>query len=253
MIGPPARIFLGVAAAAAVIPPAGAIAAEPTPASVPAPNVKPGDAWVFERSLEHGTANFAIQRIDLRIERVGTDTMVVGIKPDGAPVDFEDHAVGADWSQRRLVDGNQTTTARPFSFPLVIGKTWASDYVDPNRHGLQTSAEHHATYKVAGWEDVTTPAGSFHAIRIESDDKVKAQFLGASSAIGGAVASTDGSTLIAQSQKTGPDVAYAEFFSTFYYAPDTKYWVKTVEGQFNSENVRTQRKSEVLVSFKPAP
>ena len=35
--------------------------------------------------------------------------MVVGVKPDGAPVNYQDHIVGLDWSQRLLADGH----ARP--------------------------------------------------------------------------------------------------------------------------------------------
>lgn len=231
--------------------PAVALAAEAQ--SVAAPDIKPGDTWVFDRSVERGTSGFSTQRLDFKVEHVGTDTMVVGIKTDGSPVDFEDHVMGADWSQRRLIDGQQTTTGRPMAFPLTVGKTWGSDYVDPTKHGLQTSAEHHETYKVVGWEDVTIPAGTFHALKIESDDKVKAQFIGASSANSGAVATADGASVVVNSNKTGPHTVYAEFFATFYYVPEMKYWVKTVEDDFNSENVRTMRRTDTLVSFKPSP
>jgi hypothetical protein len=231
--------------------PFGALAASPAP--IAAPDLKPGDSWVFDRSIERGSSAFSDQHIDLRIEHVGADTMVVGIKPDGSPNDFEDHVVGADWSQRRLIDGNQTTTGRPLAFPLEVGKTWTTDYTDPTRYGLQISAEHHETYKVVGWEDVTTPAGAFHALKIESDDKVKAHFMAANSAIGGALATADGATVVAKTNHAGPHTGYAEIYSTFYYVPEVKYWVKSVEESYNSENVRTKRQTDVLVSFKPAP
>jgi hypothetical protein len=236
-----------------VVAPIQAVAAEPATASVQAPDLKPGDAWVFERSVERGTSNFTSQRLAFRIEHVGSDTMVIGLKPEGSPADFEEHVVGTDWSQRRLIDGAQATTGRPLSFPMAVGKTWSSDFVDPNRHGLQTSAAHHITYKAAGWEDVTTPAGTFHTIRIESDDKVKAQFLAANSAIGGAVTTADGSTVVAQSQTAGPRTVYMEIYSTIYYSPQVKYWVKTVDEQYNSESVRVLRRTDLLESFKPAP
>jgi hypothetical protein len=225
------------------------LAAEP--AAVPAPNLRPGDSWVYERTIERGTSNFTSQRFDFKIEHVGDDSMVIGIKLDGSPTDFEDHVVGTDWSQRRIIDGKQTVTGRPFSFPLALGKTWTSDYVDPTRYGLQTSAEHHETYKVVGWEDITAPAGIFHTIKIESDDKVKGQFMAATGAVAGAVATSDGSTIVAHTDRSGPHTAYAEFLSTFYYAPEVKYWVKTVQENFNSEGVRTKKQTDTLVSYKP--
>ncbi|MHB8286327.1 MAG: hypothetical protein ACYDD1_16860 [Caulobacteraceae bacterium] len=226
------------------------LAAEP--AAVSAPDLKPGDSWVFDRAIERGTSNFTTQRLDFKMEHVGGDTAVLGIKLDGSPVDFEDHVMGSDWSQRRLIDGKQTVTGRPFAFPMAIGKSWTSDYVDPTRHGLQTSVDHRVTYKVTGWEDVTTPAGSFHALKIESDDKMKAQLMAANGAVAGAVATSDGSTVVAHSDRSGPRTIYGEAFSTFYYAPEVKYWVKTITEDFNSESVRTRKQTDTLVAYKPA-
>jgi hypothetical protein len=237
--------------AVVAIVPFAALATVPT--HIAAPDLKPGDSWVFDRSTERGTSGFSNQRFDLRIEHIGADTMIVGIKLEGSPTDYEDHFMGADWSQRRLFDGRQTVTGRPFAFPMTIGKTWTSDYVDPTRHGLQVSADHHATYKVTGWEDVTTPAGTFHALRIESDETVKAQFMAANAAVGGAVATADGATVIAHTNKAGPHTEYEEIFSTFDYVPEVKYWVKSVEDIYNSNNVRVTRRTDMLISFKPGP
>lgn len=227
-------------------------AVAPVPPPIAAPDLKPGDSWVFDRSSERGTSGFSDQHLDLKVEHVGVDTMVVGIKLEGSPTDFEDHFMGVDWSQRRLIDGQQTMTARPFAFPMEVGKTWTTDYVDPTRHGLQVSAAHHATYKATGWEDVTTPAGTFHAMRIEGDDKVKVEFMAANAAIGGAVSTADGATVIAKTNKAGPHTEYMEVFSTFDYAPAVKYWVKAVDEDYNSDNIRTRRRTDVLLSYKPA-
>jgi hypothetical protein len=222
------------------------------PTSVSAPSLKPGDTWVFDRSVERGTNGFNERHVVLKVQHVGADTMVVGLKLEGSPLDFQDHVTGVDWSQRRIVGGNQTVTGRPLSFPMAVGKTWTSDYTDPTRHGLQTSAEHHETYKVVGWEDVTTPAGTFHALKIESEDKEKAQFAAVNGAVGGTVNTADGATVVAQTQHLGPRTVYGEAFSTFYYVPEVKYWVKTVKEDYDSENVRTQRETDALVSFTPA-
>ena len=238
-------------AVALIVAASAAVAADPP--SVPAPDLKAGDAWTYDHSFERGTGGFTEQRVDYKVEHVGADTMVVGLKLHGSPVDFEDHIMGPDWSQRRVYNGKQTVIGQPFAFPLTIGKTWAIDRVDPTRIGLQTSAAHHVTYKVTGWEDVTTAAGTFHAIKVESDDKVKVDLMGASAAVGGTIATANGATAVAQSGRSGPHSVYLENFSTFYYAPQVKYWVKTVEDQFNSDSVRVSRETNTLVSYTPAP
>ena len=234
----------------------GALAIAPTfvsaqPASTPAPDLKPGDTWVFDRTIEKGVSGFADRHVVLKIKRVGADTMVVGLKIEGSPVDFQDHIAGLDWSQRRIVDGVQTATTRPLSFPLTIGKTWTGVFVDPTHYGLQISAEHQSTYKVTGWKDVTTTAGAFHALVIEEDDKIKGQFAAATGAVGGAVTTADGSTIVAHSDHSGPHTVYGERFSTLYYVPEIKYWVKSVQEDYSSENVRTMRQTDTLISFKP--
>jgi hypothetical protein len=37
-----------------------------------------------------------------------------------------------------------------------------------------------------------------------------------------------------------------------YYVPDVKYFVKTLDEHYSTDNVRVSRESEELVSFKPA-
>jgi hypothetical protein len=99
---------------------------------------------------------------------------------------------------------------------------------------------------------VTTPAGTFRALRIDGDDKIKAQFIGAAGAINGAVATGDGATVIAHTQTSGPHTGYGEVFSSFYYVPSMKCLAKMVEDTYNSENVRTNHQTDTLLSFKPA-
>ena len=221
--------------------------------SVAAPQFKAGDGWVFERSIERGTTGFTSERLALQIEQVRGDTMVVGIKIDGAPGAFEDHIAGLDWSQRRVVNGEETTTSRPFNFPMSVGKTWKADFVDPNRLGPQLSSHVQTTYKVVGWEDVATPAGTFHALRIEGSGSVKAQMAPSASVIGGAAASPGDATLVTHSQVTAAHDAYFTTFSVLDYVPSVKYYVKSVEEQYNAENVRIRRSTDVLSSFKAAP
>ncbi|MBV8594396.1 MAG: hypothetical protein JOZ27_08865, partial [Caulobacteraceae bacterium] len=164
--------------------PALAIAADST--SIPAPQMREGDAWVFDRTNERGTSGFSQGRQAMRIERVESDTMVLGVKPEGAPTDFQDQVLGLDWSKRRLIMGKEVVTARPFAFPLSVGKTWTADYEDPTQHGAQVRAFFRVAYKAVGWEDVTTPAGTFHALKIEATTNVEAHMAAQNIAAGGA-------------------------------------------------------------------
>jgi hypothetical protein len=249
------RLRAFVAAAAGVVPvaalaPAAALAADP--ALVPAPDLKPGDLWLFDRAVERGTSGVSDKRLDLRIERVGADNLVVGMKVDGSPNDYEARVMGPDWSQRRLIDGVQVTIGKPMSFPLAVGKTWTIDWVDQTRHGPQTSARHHETYKVVGWERVTTPAGTFRALRIESEDRVTGHFMGASEAIGGSLATGEGATSVGHVGRSGPHLAYGQVLSSFDYVPEVKYWVKTERDEFDGEGVRVLSSKDQLITFKPA-
>ncbi|MDQ2860458.1 MAG: hypothetical protein M3T55_06985 [Pseudomonadota bacterium] len=223
------------------------------PAPVSAPNLQPGDTWVYDRTQEDGTSTFSEKRIDLKIERVGTDTLVEGIKADAAPTDYEDHIAGVDWSQRRIVDGQETVTGRPFSFPLVIGKTWTADYVEPRQYGLQTFARFHTVYKVVGWEDVVVPAGTFRALKVEANGTIEARMAPAAAAVSGGMVTPSGGTAVAQTARVPAKTVYALEYSEFYYVPAVKYYVKSVEDQYNSDNVRTRRVTETLVSFKASP
>ena len=222
------------------------------PASVPAPSFKPGDGWLFDETVERGASGFSETRYDLKVERVDEDTMVVGIKRDGAPSDFQDHVDGLDWSLRHLVDGREEATARPYDFPLVVGKTWTADYTDAQRHGLQTSAHYHWTYKVVGFEDITVPAGTFHAIKIEAKGVFQGQMAAGSGAVAGVSGSDQDKTALVHSQSIPAHTDYASLHSVFDYSPGMKVAVKTVEEVYNSDDVRIRLTTRSLVSIKPA-
>ena len=143
----------------AISGPAAAAPAADRSAAVAPPVFKAGDTWVFEATLERGQTSFSTERTDLTIERVDGDTLLVGTKRDGAPTGYRDEIRGADWSRRLVVDGQETTTNRPFVFPMSIGKTWTVDWTDPTRRGDVLSGHAHKTFTVVGWEDVTVPAG----------------------------------------------------------------------------------------------
>ena len=128
----------------------------PEPTSVTAPAFVVGDEWTFDRTKEMGTTRFVRSRIDLRVDRVDGDAMLVGVKPDGAPADYEDHRLSLDWSQSRVIGGQPTVTARPFRFPMAPGDSWTVEFRQAEVHDGQTNTHWRATYTVVGWTDVTS-------------------------------------------------------------------------------------------------
>jgi hypothetical protein len=222
------------------------------PRNVQAPALSVGDSWIFSDTVEKGTNGFDQKVLDMTIERLNGATMVIGIKRDGAPGGYEDHMVGADWSKRQVVDGEEQATSRPFNFPLHVGQSWTIDYTDPTRRGNQLSAHVHRTYKVVGWEDVTVPAGTFHAVKVEADGVDEGLLEVPSTAAGGTAVGSTGAVSFSQAHRGGRGTLTRRYYSELYYVPSTKNYVKSVEEQYNTDNVRVVRSTRVLVSYKPA-
>jgi hypothetical protein len=220
--------------------------------AAPAPEYTVGDSWVFDQTVEKGPTGFAQVRLDLAIERLDGETMIVGLKRDGAPVAFEDHVVGADWSQRELADGQEMVTTRPFTVPLTVGQSWTVDYVDSTRRGGQISNHVHRTYRAVGWRDVTVPAGAFRAIEVQADGIDDATVEVPAAAVGGAFASSTGTTSVSHAQRGGQGHVIRKTHDELYYVPQIKNYVKSIEEQYNTDEVQIFSKTRVLVAFKPA-
>lgn len=233
--------------------PAGAApAAAADPAAVAAPVFKAGDAWVFEETTEQGQTSFTSGRADLVIERVDGDTMLVGAKKDGAPTGYQDQVRGTDWSHRLVVNGQETISNRPFAFPMSIGQSWTSDWTDPTRRGTLLSGHVHTSCTPKGWEDVTVPAGTFHALKVVCKGVEEMQLEVPAQAAAGTITAGGGATSVAHVQKGGRGSVTHVTYREAWYAPEIKTSVKNLYESYNTDNVRLRRETEALVSFKPA-
>jgi hypothetical protein len=233
------------------LPSASASAAQSNPVSVSAPQINEDDSWIFERTRDRGRNGFSRQRFDLIIQRVSSNNMIVGVKPDGSPADYVGHMCNLDWSQAKIFNGKETPTGRPFSFPLTAGKTWTSDFTDPRAHGTVTSLHFHNVYKVVGWQDITVQAGKFRALKIEMDGTMQAHTAATATVAGGAAVGDGDDATAVNIQRSGPKIIDMTNYGEFYYVPSVKYFVKSVEEQYNTDNVRVRRDVQELVSFKP--
>jgi hypothetical protein len=219
--------------------------------TVAAPKIVPGDTWTVQHTVERGS-NWQQTRLDITIERVTPDSIAVSDKTTGSTLPPIEALVGADWSRMRSVNGHQTVINRPLSFPLSVGKSWLVDYSEnhPNR---QHSNEHfHTPYKVTGWEDITVPAGTFHAIKIEAEGEWSATTAPAIAAVSGSRVDAQGATTVMQTGRTTPTTASGRTYKALWYVPEVKRWVKSVEEYYTPGGVRNERFTEELLSYKTA-
>ena len=216
---------------------------------VQAPVFSEGDNWVFEQTTEKGTAGFQQVRLSETVERLDGATMVVGVKPDGAPTSPVDQVMGQDWSKRRMVDGEQTVTARPFNFPLQVGKTWSVDFHDDTRRGNQLSLHVRRTYTVVGWEDVNVPAGTFHALKVEARGVDEGMIEVPSVAVAGGAVEPGRGASFSSMRRGGRGKMTRGTYGALYYVPALRNFVESVEEQYNDDDVRVSRVTLKLVSW----
>jgi hypothetical protein len=131
---------------------------------------------------------------------------------------------------------------------MNIGKSWTVEYSEdhPNRQHLSEHLRN--AYKVVGWEDVTVPGGTFHALKIEDDGDWNAIVAPAVAAVSGSRVDGQGSTAVVQTNRaiTGP--VSGRLYKAFWYVPSVKRWVKSVEEYYSANGTRNQRFTTELVT-----
>jgi hypothetical protein len=227
---------------------AAAAAAQP----VAAPRVSVDDSWTYQDTTE-SRAGWRQTRMDATVVRVGPSSIVLADKPAGSTMPPTEQLVGPDWSRVRSIDGHETVVNRPLAFPLSVGKSWDLDYTDNQPSNRQHSSEHYrSTYKATGWEDVTVPAGTFHAIKIEAEGTWTTVIAPANSAVAGTRTDARGSTTVVQTGRATATTATGRTYKAFWYVPAVKRWVKSDEEYYDSNGVRNDRFLEELAAYKVA-
>jgi hypothetical protein len=217
--------------------------------SIGAPKVDENDSWTYQHTVEIGT-NWQQTHVAFTVTRAGPTAIASDSTQVGSTIPPREQLTGPDWSRRRSVNGRETVVNEPMAFPLSIGKSWQIDYTEahPNR---QHSSEHFQTpYKVTGWEDVTVPAGTFHALKIEADGQWSAVIAPAIGTASGTRVDAQGATTVMQSGRTGGAVISGRTYKAFWYVPSVKRWVKSVEEYYNTNDTRTSRYTDQLESYK---
>lgn len=215
------------------------------------PAVKMGDTWVYRSTTERGPSGWNQSEVELKVTRVTHTAIFIATKPAGSTQPPQEMLVGPDWSRMRDVNGKETVVNRPLAFPLSDGKSWDVVYTEQNPNKGHKSEKFDSHFSVVGYETVEVPAGKFQALKIESEGHWEAQLAPGQSVVQGAQTGQGGATMVTQVQSTGERQTSGRLYKAFWYAPEVKRWVKSVEEYYSSGGVRNERYSEELESFKP--
>jgi hypothetical protein len=216
------------------------------------PTIAARDTWTYQSTFEKGPA-WRQAHEEVTIVRFGSSDMLVSIKEIGSPAPAREQLVGLDWSRVKSVNGKQTVVNQPLDFPIFLGKKWRIEFKEnhPNReHAREETKEN---YVAAGWETVTVPAGTFKALKIESEGEWTAELAPAVATASGTRTDSQGSTAVIQTNKTVPKTIAGRLYKAFWYVPEVKRFVKNVEETYDPSGVRVLRSTDELEGYKLSP
>lgn len=223
-----------------------------TAQSIAAPTLKEGDSWSYVDTVEKGPSRWTQTHDELTIQRVTDAHIYYTSKQTGSSQNARETITGADWSVAREFDGNDVVVNRPLSFPLTNGKHWDLQYTEPHPNPRMSTVAWTTKYKVVGFEEVTVPAGTFHALKIEAEGDWRGQRAPMRTVVQAAQVQPGATTMVTQARQAAPGTAAGHTYKAFWYVPEVGRWVKSVEEYYGSNGVRNERYTGELESFKRA-
>ena len=232
------------------------LASAPVPVfaqAVGAPTVKAGDTWTYRTTTEKGASGWNQTRDETTVSRVTSSTIYYTVKPSGSTQPEKELFAGLDWSRAHDIDGKETVVNKPLSFPLTAGKAWEIHYTEQHPNKTFRTEDWVHKYTVVGYESVEVPAGKFNALKIEAEGHWTAELEPTQTVVQGAQSNADGTSMVTQTQKTTDRTVSGRTYKAFWYVPEVRRWVKSVEEYYGSGGVRNERYTGELESFKIAP
>ncbi len=218
---------------------------------VTAPLVHAQDRWLYKNNHEVNGVGHPSED-ESTVVRVSAGGILMATRTLGSNLPPKEQLVGSDWSRSRSVNGVDKVVNRPLAFPLSEGKNWVIDYREDNPNREHKYEIFHSKFVVTGWEQVTVPAGTFNALKIESDGQWTAENAPAVSTASTTRADGQGATAIVQANKVQATIGTGRTYKAFWYVPEVKRWVKSVEEYYGSNEVLTSRYSSELESYTVA-
>lgn len=143
--------------------PAGPRAKPTIGGAVERPDVRPGDWWTYRvtnllnrttRTTTLETTTVTASRIETRRKAGDSATADQGVIEEW----------DRDWNLLQTADVKFTPFYPTFRFPLEKDKSWSGSV---SWSGSGVTTQHDLKLRVAGWERVTVPAGTFDSIRVD--------------------------------------------------------------------------------------
>lgn len=212
------------------------------------PAVEPGDSWTYRVTTERGPSGWN----QITVTRVTSDAIFIAVRTVGSTQPPLEFVLGSDWSWARDVNGTQTVFRRPFVFPLKLGKAWDVTYTQRNPNRLIKAETFDEHYKVVGYEPVEVPAGKFMALKIEDEGQWHAQIAPQQRIVQSAQMAPGVTTMGSQVSRTAEGAASGRLYKAFWYVPQIKRWVKSVEESYSGSGMREVRLTNELESYKMA-
>jgi hypothetical protein len=216
------------------------------------PKFAPEDSWVYHQAIQKGDKTEA-NDTEVSVVRSDDQDLLVRIKAVGSTRPPVEMMFKPDWAKFRSVNGVETIVNRPLAFPLALGKSWIVNYEENNPDPRFVRQEIEITYKVVGWEDLTTPAGAFKALKIEgkgnwvADSPARVQTNSVLAKQGVAVAQST------QNVVQGPRRATGRMYHVVWYVPEVKRWVKSRDETLSSSGQVSDSEEAELTAFHVAP
>ena len=123
------------------------------------PEAKVGDARAYN---VREPSSATVQKVeDLAVTEVGDAQILMKERSSGVEIVYD-----REWALKRVGSRSYSPAIKALVFPMKIGQKWehSNTYTHPSC-GLTTSD---LSNEVVGWEDVTVPAGTFRALRVDS-------------------------------------------------------------------------------------
>lgn len=215
------------------------------------PAVKAGDSWIYRQTTERGQS-WNQTRDESTVTRVTAANIYLANRKAGSTEVPRETYVGRDWSRMRDIGGKETVINRPLEFPLEIGHKWEINYQEQNPNPQHRLEKIHQTFTVIGIEDVDVPAGHFKAWKVEVDGRWEAEVAPSKSVQQGAQVNAEGVVTSSQVSNTGEKLVSGKLYRAFWYAPEVKRYVKSIEEYYSAAGVRNERFTSELESFKPS-
>lgn len=218
--------------------------------SLDSPSVKAGDSWTYRNTEEMGTTGWSQRRDEITVSRVTSSSIYYTAKQSGSTQAAKEVFAGSDWSRVRDVNGKETVVNKPLSFPLSPGKNWEIQFTEQHPNKGHKFERWNDKYTVVGLETIEVPAGKFKALKIEAEGHWFAELEPGQTVVQGAQSGQSNTTMVTQVQKTTADPITGRTYKAFWYAPEVKRWVKSVEEFYGSGGARNARYTGELESFK---